>query len=88
MKKFYLIYPFERITFSFICLCEPVIYLSFCTLVFTLKILIKNLFFRTNKNVENIKNFSNNITKTQKNSELVASKSSLTSNLVDYNNSI
>ena len=121
LKKFYLIYPFERITFSFICLCEPVIYLSFCTLVFTLKItytnifyisiamfsivtffsilftlmiefplkiLIKNLFFRTNKNVENIKNFSNNITKTQKNSELVASKSSLTSNLVDYNNSI
>jgi hypothetical protein len=85
--KFYLIYPFERITFSFICLTEPIIYLCFCILVFILKVsytnifyisiamfstvtffsllftlmfefplkmLIINLFFRTNKNVENM----------------------------------
>ena len=105
--KFFLIYPFERITFSFICLTEPIIYLCFCVLVFTLKvtytnifyisiamfstvtffsllftlmfeyplkILIINLFFRTNKNVENMEILLNN-TKINKKFEMTKTQS-------------
>ena len=112
--KFYLIYPFERITFSFICLTEPIIYLCFCILVFILKVsytnifyisiamfstvtffsllftlmfefplkmLIINLFFRTNKNVENME-ISLNSKKNNRKFEMVKTQSDDSNNTI------